>query len=202
MGFRAFKGRWKEYNLRREAHGGGYTTIEEYSEALSNGFQNKASEAYIHSLGFQSIEKMIAHWDKTYFKVNSLLKSESFLNLQMIKDSTSLEQIDNLENHLKSYLEVLGQSISEISNVLAVQIRIFKLFESEQEELFTDLTHEQLQDQNLLFNVTYDTIIRTKEELLSEIKNRKQWYIGWQKYAAPMKIVDNWEPISLNKISQ
>lgn len=202
MALRAIKDRWKILKARRTALKAGFQSHTEYSEAISHGFLTKKARMYLQSNGFQNIEEMTADWDKTYFDVNALLKSESYLNMQMVKDSTSLEQIDNLEQHLQPYLKELNQSISEISRVLEIQMGIFKLFASNNKELFTDLGYEQLEDQNLLFNVTYDTIIRAKEELLSEIKDRKQWYIGWQKYAAPMKIVDNWEPISLNKISQ
>lgn len=202
MGVRALGNRWQKYKLRKNALKAGFGSYEEYTEAKSHGFLEKNVGLYLQSKGFQNIEETIADWDKAYFDVNSFLKSESYLNMQMVKDSTSLEQIDNLEQHFQPYLKRLNQSISEISRVLEIQMGIFKLFDSNKMELFTDLSYEQLEDQNLLFNVTYDTIIRTKEELLFEIKDRKQWYIGWQKYAAPMQIVDNWEPISLNKISQ
>ncbi|MHA2101011.1 MAG: hypothetical protein ACW99A_20240 [Candidatus Kariarchaeaceae archaeon] len=201
MAWRVVKEGWQNYSKNRRARSSGFASIDEYSQAVELGFLHKETKEFLQSTGFQTVTEMVSFWERVYFSANMLLKSYPN-NLQIINDATTLQQMSNLEEHFEPYLRLLNQCIADLSKVLTIQTGITKLFRSQNTELFTTLEYDQLKIKYITFYELFMTATKAREELISEVKLKKEWYLQWEKYMTSMEIYPSKTSISLSKISE
>lgn len=198
----ALKDGWQSYKQNKRAKKAGFETPKDYSKGLNAGFLNKRAQQFLYSSGFNSVDSMTMYWQNAKSNINYFIESDTdIMNEKMLNDITTLEQLTNLENHLKPYFVELNQFIADTNSILSIQKSLLNLFQSENSVLFTNLRYAQLENQRIVFKKIQQQLKIIRENLNSEFDMRKNWFTQWQTYMQPMWVTGNRKNISLKNIS-